>query len=121
MINNILKKIEKANEVQKVELEKHEVDLALIDDFNKLTNSFFTSSQKFETSIQKIESSIKEMRAQYVEHVKTLSTVDNEYQKIRRSALDLGVEVPVDIVNNYKKVLAIAKNEVGTKKKFDNF
>ena len=30
MINNILKKIEKANEVQKVELEKHEVDLALV-------------------------------------------------------------------------------------------
>jgi hypothetical protein len=33
MINNILKKIEKANEVQKVELEKHEVELALFDNF----------------------------------------------------------------------------------------
>ena len=31
MINNILKKIEKANEVQKVELEKHEVELAIAD------------------------------------------------------------------------------------------
>ena len=28
MINNILKKIQKANEVQNVELEKHEIDLA---------------------------------------------------------------------------------------------
>jgi len=38
MINNILKKIEKANEVQKVELEKHEVELFNIDDTIKLYN-----------------------------------------------------------------------------------
>ena len=36
MINNILKKIEKANEVQNVELEKHEVELALVDDLNEI-------------------------------------------------------------------------------------
>ena len=35
MINNILKKIEKANEVQKVELAKHEVYLASVDDLQK--------------------------------------------------------------------------------------
>ena len=35
MINNILKKIEKANEVQKVELAKHEVELASVDDLQK--------------------------------------------------------------------------------------
>ena len=106
---------------EKTELSTHEIKLGLVDDFNKLTNSFFTSSQKFETSIQKIETSIKEMQAQYVEHVKTLSALDNEYQKIRKSALDLGVEVPTDIVNNYKKVLAISKNELDTKKRFNNF
>jgi hypothetical protein len=106
---------------EETQLASHKVELGLIDDFNKLTNSFFTSSQKFETSIQKIENSIKEMRAQYVEHVKTLSALDNEYQKIRKSALDLGVEIPTEIVNNYKKVLAISKNELDTKKKFNNF
>jgi hypothetical protein len=106
---------------EETKLSTHEVELGLVDDFNKLTNSFFISGQKFETSIQKIETSIKEMQAQYVEHVKTLSTLDNEYQKIRKSALDLGVEVPTDIVNNYKKVLAISKNELDTKKRFNNF
>ena len=35
MINNILKKIEKANEVQKVELEKHEVELGAAQDLEK--------------------------------------------------------------------------------------
>ena len=38
MINNILKKIEKANEVQNVELEKHEVELGAIDDLLVLVN-----------------------------------------------------------------------------------
>ena len=40
MINNILKKIEKANEVQKVELEKHEVDLALVDNIKELSKKY---------------------------------------------------------------------------------
>ena len=118
MINNILKKIEKANEVQKVELAKHEIELNLIQNFEKLTNSFFVSSGKFETSVQKVESSIKEMNNQYVEHVKVLSIIDSEYQKLRRSALDLGVNIPAEIENNYKKVLAVAKNESATKKKY---
>ena len=118
MINNILKKIEKANEVQEVQLEKHEVELGLVQDFEKLTNSFFISGGKFETSVQKVEASIKEMNNQYVEHVKVLSTIDSEYQKLRRSALDLGVNIPVEIENNYKKVLAVAKNDSDTKKKY---
>jgi hypothetical protein len=37
---------------EETNLSTHVVELGLIDDFNKLTNSFFTSSQKFETSIQ---------------------------------------------------------------------
>jgi hypothetical protein len=40
MINNILKKIEKANEVQKVELEKHEVELALVDDVKAASKKY---------------------------------------------------------------------------------
>jgi hypothetical protein len=40
MINNILKKIEKANEVQKVELEKHEVELSLVNDIKELSKKY---------------------------------------------------------------------------------
>ena len=40
MINNILKKIEKANEVQKVELAKHEVELALVDNIKELNKKY---------------------------------------------------------------------------------
>lgn len=102
----------------KTELAKHEVNLALIDDFDKLTDSFFVSGGKFEKAVQKIESSIKDMNAEYVEHVKILSTIDSEYQKIRKAAMELGVNLPKEIENNYKKVLAVAKNDLNTKKKY---
>lgn len=40
MINNILKKIEKANEVQNVELEKHEVELNLLGDIFEFIKNY---------------------------------------------------------------------------------
>ena len=43
MINNILKKIEKANEVQNVELEKHEINLAIADKLKNVFLSFIES------------------------------------------------------------------------------
>ena len=49
MINNILKKIEKANEVQNVELEKHEVELALVDELNKVVSEYIKSNANFQT------------------------------------------------------------------------
>jgi|SanBayMetagenome_1026888.scaffolds.fasta_scaffold25767_2 hypothetical protein len=53
MINNILKKIEKANEVQKVELEKHEVHLGLADDIKKQANVLNTLIKNHGFAIQK--------------------------------------------------------------------
>lgn len=118
-MKNILDKINRADEIQsKIELGTHEVELGTIQDFEKLTNSFFVSSGKFEATVQKVEASIKEMNNKYVEHVKVLSTIDSEYQKLRRAALDLGVNIPAEIENNFKKVLAVAKNESDTKKKY---
>ena len=119
MINNILKKIEKANEIQEVKLEKHEVELALVDDFNKLTTSFFNQTGKFETSVQKIETAISEMQKQFIETQKISSSIDSDYQKVRKSAQELGVNVPTEIENNYKKVLAILKNDLSTFNKYN--
>ena len=58
MINNILKKIEKANEVQKVELEKHEVELALVDDLNKLVVRMKAIDGALMKSVQKTISAL---------------------------------------------------------------
>jgi len=53
MINNILKKIEKANEVQNVELAKHEVHLGLADDIKKQANVLNTLIKNHGFAIQK--------------------------------------------------------------------
>ena len=55
MINNILKKIEKANEVEssKVELAKHEVHLGLADDIKKQANVLNTLIKNHGFAIQK--------------------------------------------------------------------
>lgn len=117
-LKTTMSKIAQIEQPERTDLAKHIVELGLVQDFEKLTNSFFVSGGKFETTVQKVEASIKEMNNQYVEHIKVLSTIDSEYQKLRRSAIDLGINVPVEIENNYKKVLAVAKNDTDTKKKY---
>jgi len=54
MINNILKKIEKANEVQKVELEKHEVELANINQLVQEINKAEKSLTQFNSLYEKV-------------------------------------------------------------------
>lgn len=113
-LNDIFKKIE-----DKTELASHEVQLGLVDDFAKMSDNYFQQSSKFETKVQKIESSIKEMQDEFIVLQKTASTIDNEYQKLRKLSIDLGVQVPVNAENDYKKVLAILKNDFATFKKYN--
>ena len=103
----------------KTELAKHEIDLSLIDDFNKLTKSFFTQSGKFETAVQKIELGIKEMQKQFIETQKIVSLIDVDYQKVRKSALELGVSIPTEFENSYKTALAVLKNDLATFNKYN--
>jgi predicted nucleic acid-binding Zn-ribbon protein len=111
--------ISKLYEAKKIELGTHKVDLGLVDDFNKMSNSFFTQSQKFENAVQKIESNIKEMQTQFIEVQKISSEIDSNYQKVRKSASDLGVSIPVELENDYKRVLASLKNDLATFKTYN--
>lgn len=103
----------------KTELAKHEIELSLIDDFNKLTKSFFVQSGKFETAVQKIELGIKEMQKQFIETQKIISLIDTDYQKVRKSALELGVSIPTEFENSYKTALAVLKNDLATFNKYN--
>jgi hypothetical protein len=51
------------------------------------------------------------MQKQFIELQKISSSIDNDYQKVRKAALELGVSIPTEIENNYKKTLAILKND----------
>lgn len=103
----------------KVELGKHEVELSLISDFQKLTDSFFASGQKFEDSVQKVESAISDMQKKFIEHSNMVSKIDSDYTKLRKSALEFGIPIPSEIESIYKKVLAVMKNDLATFNKYN--
>jgi hypothetical protein len=103
----------------KTELGTHKVDLSIIDDFNKLGNSYFIQSGKFETQVQKIESAIKSMQTEFISLEKLVSEITTEYNKAKRLSIDLGVDLPTQIENEYKKVLAVLKNDLATFKTYN--
>ena len=99
MINNILKKIEKANEVQKVELEKHEVELALVDDLNKVVSEYIKSNANFQTVFnehKQLDDRFMALKARAREFYAFDKKIYAEAQKvinnIKQQAKDLGVD-----------------------------
>ena len=99
MINNILKKIEKANEVQKVELAKHEVELALIDDLNKVVSEYIKSNANFQTVFnehKQLDDRFMALKVKAREFYAFDKKIYAEAQKvinnIKQQAKDLGVD-----------------------------
>ena len=99
MINNILKKIEKANEVQNVELAKHEVELALIDDLNKVVSEYIKSNANFQTVFnehKQLDDRFMALKVKAREFYAFDKKIYAEAQKvinnIKQQAKDLGVD-----------------------------
>jgi hypothetical protein len=115
----VLKALNEIIRENKTKLKTEKIELGLVDDFEKKTGTFFIQGGKFETAVQKIELGIKEMQKQFIELQKISSSIDNDYQKVRKAALELGVSIPTEIENNYKKTLAILKNDFATFNKYN--
>ena len=81
MINNILKKIEKANEVQKVELEKHEVDLATV----KMLED---DAVRMKKGLDKLKSLRQEMKKVYLDSIDRANT---NWGDFKQKAKELGL------------------------------
>jgi hypothetical protein len=104
----------------KLAFEKNQkFELNLISDFEKLATNHFSLSGKFEQKVQKIESGIKEMQTAFIDLQKSASDIDSQYQKARKSAMDLGVDIPVSVENDYKKTIALLKNDLSTFNKYN--
>jgi len=112
MINNILKKIEKANEVQKVELEKHEVELAIADklkiELKKYTALISQSGKDLDnyyTAIREIEKVITQLKGQ-------ASNVINIAKELRKQEdlVSSEIEIVTKKVNEAKSELGININ-----------
>jgi hypothetical protein len=102
------------NNLYNTELASQKVELSVIDDFNKLGDSYFMQSGKFEDAVQKIEIAIKSMQTEFI-----ALEINNQYNKAKKLSLDLGVELPKEIENEHKRVLAILKNDLATFKKYN--
>ena len=80
MINNILKKIEKANEVQKVELEKHEVELGIVDDLKAQFNKYFSVYNADLLELEIVDA-VKKLNTNYTASAKEFSNFDKIYNE----------------------------------------
>jgi hypothetical protein len=119
MINNILKKIEKANEVQNVELEKHEVELALVDDLallNKKAKDYRETINFLYDTRVKLNEYAKKNRVALNNY---LTQLGDSRDKILISAKELGLD-PRNI-GEYKNSLAHTEEIKNVVKIYDDF
>lgn len=95
MINNILKKIEKANEVQKVELEKHEVDLGALQDLEKKVEQFATENKQVVDLIKSLDSVKSKFKVLDKKIASDFTKLRDESEKLFKQASDLGIETKI--------------------------
>jgi predicted aspartyl protease len=102
MINNILKKIEKANEVQKVELEKHEIELALVDDLKQSIAFIQKANDSVNLSVKNYEDSYKKMQTENKGAKSILDTQAKLINVVEAKAKELGINAAS--IPNYNEV-----------------
>lgn len=100
-MKNILDKINRADEIQanlelnKTELGKHEVELALVDDVKSLYNIANKSYQSNTNTIQKYASELERMFQKTAdEYQKALG----KYLELEKMSKELGIQLPSDII-----------------------
>ena len=103
----------------KVDLALYEIELGLVQDFENSINSYIVASGKVEQQVQNIETAIKNMQTEFILAQKIASKIDSDYQKLRKQTIDLGVDMPKEVENNYKRMLALLKNDLETFKKYN--
>ena len=93
MINNILKKIEKANEVQEVELSNHEVELATAKDLNALYGKATSLANNL---LGLVPSKISDLKNELIslekQAVKVISDLDGSLIDFEKISKELGLQ-----------------------------
>ena len=105
-------------EYKEFNLKAEKVDLSLVSDFEKKTDSALTQSGKMEGIVQKIEGQQVKLKDEFVKYEKLVSVADNEYTSILRAAKELGVDAPKEVTNLYKIMIAELKNAYKTYNEF---
>ena len=110
-MNNILDKINKADEIQakKTELAKHEVQLGMVDDFINDSNQIIELSKK---DIQKVLDALSSAKFQIEilnEVPKRSLALLNKYKNLEAKAKELGVTLPNNLQNIVKQLQPLSK------------
>ena len=110
-MNNILNKINKAEEIQanKTELAKHEVQLGMVDDFINESNQIIELSKK---DIQKVLDALSSAKFQIEilnEVPKRSLALLNKYKNLEAKAKELGVTLPNNLQNIVKQLQPLSK------------
>lgn len=109
-MKNILDKINRADEIQsKVELGKHEVELALIDEAKKIVNELTKQSEELGKETLAIISA-KEKLSQKIDNLrKNVTPAKKVVEDFNKQLKDLGITDTPTIINNL--MLAIEKSQ----------
>lgn len=98
-------------DVQRIftKLAKEKVELANIKDFKSKNKIFEKAIQNFTSDIVSIVNAREDARKKYTSLVDDFSSLDKEYQEIKRVVMDLGTEMPNNIESDYKIATQIMK------------
>ena len=125
MINNILKKIEKANEVQKVELEKHEIELGSVENLQPFVNDKDFYNANIKMTVEKLTRAERDLNdsLRFLTEIKdTISQKNNlalkETEKIELQVKELGINA--DSIPMYKNAKVVLNENQKTIKNIDN-
>ena len=111
--------VELSNEPNKdVELSRGAVELGLVQDIEKQSKNVFKQSGRMDSVVQKIEKAQGELKDEFIKLEQELSSLDSQYQQLKRNASVLGVDVPTAAENAYKTALALIKNDMATYRKY---
>ena len=107
-------------EAKKLDLASHKVDLALIDDIQKISNDAKKELANSNTARTKAIASIDEMMASYRQNAVLSNSAINIIADFKAKTRDLGIDIPSNIVNLEKELQTNSKTSQDQLKSLQN-
>ena len=115
---NLREQIEKEiTEKVMVKLASEKIELNAVKDFDSSFDKFFKTYDMDILNLA-VKNAIDNLRKNYQDSTNGLSTVDKNYQELRKAAINLGVDVPTKQEQMYNEVLRFMKEGSAIVKKY---
>ena len=104
---------------EKTELSTHEIELGLVEDLKTQFNKYFSVDNMDLLEVGIIDA-VKKLNANYVAASKEFAAFDKIYNEFRKKALELGVEIPKDVIQYKDEIFKFMKAATEQHKKYLN-